>query len=444
MKIERYRADDLLQFGTAVLNRIGYPEKQAAAAAKILVEGDLRGDPAHGIAGATSLDEIILKLHDDEAQLGFKRFEIADYTIDDPKYPTIISIDANGTLGHYVVSDILPRVIKTARQFGYAKAYIRNSTHFGDCGIYSDMIAEHDLAARVTSTAPAWMKPFIALQEGKDEDSTSNRKRYAGVKKRFGTNPIAWSIPYAGGVITIDMAATQRAVSPFVETAKFNSHVMGIFQDKNGVFQIPVGNRVKRLSDIHLQAARCSTEEEVKNLVGCEPGIRLKSVEKGLLKGPEGEDINYPLAFDDVMKKNVWAAPLGGTYFGYKGFGLNMLIELDNVIGGGASGLIRVLDEVGNTTTRERVSQTVEAYAIDVAWPLDESKKRLNEAVDTTIACGNKLMFLPGQKERESKSDCLENGVPMAPDRIDYLKRVAKDKRVGIPFDLQPISTTLS
>jgi LDH2 family malate/lactate/ureidoglycolate dehydrogenase len=301
------------------------------------------------------------------------------------------------------------------------------------------MIAENDLAARVTCTAPQWMKPFVELQDPEDEDSPSNKARYDGVKKRFGTNPIAWSIPYAGGVITIDMAVTQRAVSPPVETAKFNSQALGIYRDDDGSFQIPIGDEKKSLADIHLEAARSKTREDVLKKIGRKGNIGLKSVEKGLLKGPEGEDINFPLAFDDVMKTNCWMAPLGGTYFGYKGFGLNMLIELDNVIGGGVSGLIRQLDEDGNPKTPERVSQTIEAYAIDALMPVNEAKQRLKEAVDTTIACGNKLVILPGQKERETRKDCLANGVPMTPERIEYLKRVAANEKVGLPFDLKPI-----
>ena len=439
MKTERYRAEDLIRFGADVLTKVGYPEKQAAATAKILVEGDLRGDPAHGIAGATSMEDIIMKLGDNEAELGFKRFEIAEYTLDAPKYPTVISVNANGALGHYVTLEIIPEVIKTAKQFGYAKAYIRNSTHFGDCGIYTDMIAEEDLAARVACTAPAWMKPFVELQDPENEASPLNKARYDGVKKRFGTNPIAWSIPYAGGVITLDMAVTQRAVSPAVETARFNSQLLGIFQDSQGRFQIPVKNGTRNLAEIHLDAARSKTREEALKKIGCGENIALKPVEKGLLKGPEGEDINFPLAFDDVMKTKCWVAPLGGTYFGYKGFGLNMLIEMDNVIGGGVSGLIRQLDEAGNPKTPERVSQTIEAYAIDSFTPLEEAKQRLKASVDATLACGNSLVFLPGQKERESRAHCLSNGVPLTPERVDYLRRVAAHEKVGLPFALKPI-----
>jgi len=437
---QRYGAEDLVQFGKNVLMKIGFPEKQALATAKILVEADLRGDHAHGIAGGSSLDDIIAKVFDDEGKPGFTRTQIADFTKDKQKYPTILSIDAHGTLGHYVALEIIPQLIEIANKFGYAKAYIRNSTHFGDCGIYSEMIASHDLAAKVTCTSPAYTKPFIELQDMEKEQSPGNRARYDGVGNRFGTNPIAWSIPYQGGIITIDMAATQRAVSPALEVAKYNTKALGIHLDADAVLTIPIGNQKKELSKVHLFVARSETREEALQELGCDPSIRLRSVEKGLLKGPQGENIHFPLAFDEVFKTQFWVAPLGGTHFGYKGFGLNMLIELDNVMGGGTPGLIRVLDSGGKRATLERVSQTLEAYAIDMIIPIEEAKMRLKQAVDTTVGCANRLMYLPGQKEQETRKEYLANGIPMTPERMDRLRSIAADKRVGVLKIISPLS----
>jgi len=439
MGLQRYRAEDLVRFGKMVLVKIGFSEKQAFSATKILVEADLRGDSAHGIAGGSSLDDIIAKVFDDDGKPGFSRTRISDFITDKQKYPTILSIDANGTLGHYVALEIIPQLVQIAKKYGYAKAYIRNSTHFGDCGVYSEMIASYDLAAKVTCTSPAYSKPFIELQDKDNELSPENRSRYTDVKKRFGTNPIAWSIPSANGIITMDMAATQRAVSPALEIAKYNSGVLGIREDADGVLIIPNGKQKKELSAVHLSVARSETREEALQKLGCAQSIKLRSVEKGLLKGPQGENINFPLAFDEVFKTQFWVASLGGTHFGYKGFGLNMLIELDNVIGGGEQGMIRILDSEGRRTTLERVSQTLEAYAIDAMVPLEEAKTRLEEAVDTTRKCGNHLMYLPGQKEQETRKKYLAHGIPLTPERVDRLRRVAADKRVEILFDLKEV-----
>jgi hypothetical protein len=72
MKVQRYRAEDLMQFGNEVLVRIGFSHKQAGAVARVLVEADLRADPTHGLTGGISLDEFIAKIYNDDAQLGFK------------------------------------------------------------------------------------------------------------------------------------------------------------------------------------------------------------------------------------------------------------------------------------------------------------------------------------------------------------------------------------
>lgn len=439
MAVKRYRAEDLIQFGKDVLVQAGFPEAQAQAASMVLVEADLRGDHAHGIAGGNSLPDYIAKVFDDELEFGFKRINIAEYCIDKQKYPTIISIDAHGGLGQYAALEAIPKLVATAQKYGYAKAYIRNSTHFGDCGIYSERIANQDLAAKVTCTSPAWTKPFIELSANEDLDSLANASRYQGVSKRFGTNPIAWSIPYAGGIITIDMAATQRAVSPALAVARYNSQALKIYRNKKGIFSIRCNGTEVKLADIHLAAAQSGSQKEALEKLGITDCIKLHAVEEGLLQGPEGEEIRYPLAFDDVFKSNFWVAPLGGTYFGYKGFGLNMLIELDNVVGGGIAGLIRVLDHQGKPTTPERVSQTLEAYAIDVIRPLKEAKENLGKSVATTLQCGNRLMYLPGQKEQQRRQEYLAQGIPMTEESIRLLKETASDPSVKLPFSPVPI-----
>jgi LDH2 family malate/lactate/ureidoglycolate dehydrogenase len=439
MAVKRFRAEELVQFGKDVLVQAGFPEKQAHAASMILVEADLRGDHAHGIAGGICLPDYIAKVYDDVAEVGFKRIDFADFSIDKQKYPAIISVDAHGGLGQYAALEVIPKLIETAKKYGYAKAYIRNSNHFGDCGIYSERIANQDLAAKVTCTSPPWTKPFIELRNKKNKDAPANRSRYKGVTKRFGTNPIAWSIPYQGGIITIDMAATQRAVSPALEVARYNSQTLNVKRNKDGIFSLRCCDTEVKLSDIHLSVAKSRSQKEALKKLGIKDSIKLHSVEEGLLKGPEGEEIRFPLAFDDVFKSKFWVAPLGGTYFGYKGFGLNMLIELDNVLGGGVPGLIRVLDRQGKPTTPERVSQTLEAYAIDVISPLKDAKKNLKRSVETTRQCGNRLMYLPGQKEQEQRQTYLAHGIPMTAERVRVLKKTGSDPRIKIPFSLKHI-----
>ena len=116
---------------------------------------------------------------------------------------------------------------------------------------------------------------------------------------------------------------------------------------------------------------------------------------------------------------------------------MNTLIELDNVIGGGTTGLIRELDKNESPKTPERVSQTIEAYAIDVLYPLDVAKVKLGESVKMTKDCGNDLLYLPGQKEQETKKEYLATGIPMTQDRIKKLKDISS--KAGISFKLKAI-----
>lgn len=447
MPIDKFKADDLMALGIAILTQpgIGFTSTQARATAKILVEADLRGDPDHGIVTGDKLSEIFEKIHDDPNTLGFKRIcnpsdvkktgNGDDFIRDEQKYPTILTVDARRLLGHYVALEIMPEVIQTAKKFGYAKAYIRNSTHFGNCGIYSEMIAEKDLAAKVTCTSAAWTMPFIERRD--NENGGGNR--YEGVKKRFGTNPIAWSIPYDNGIITIDMATTQRAVSPAVNAAYYNAAVLGIHMTPGTSPYIGTGEKKALLKDVHLSISRSDNNKTLQGALsklGYSEDMRLRAVETGLLKGPAGEDIHFPLAFDEVFKRHFWVAPLGGTFFGYKGFGLNMLVELDNVTGGGEPGLIRQLDEHGKPLVPEGVSQTLEAYAIDMLHPLPEAKKRLGDSVRTTRHCGNELMFLPGEKEQILRKKNLEQGIPVTREQLEKLASIAK--KTGAAFDLSP------
>ena len=115
---------------------------------------------------------------------------------------------------------------------------------------------------------------------------------------------------------------------------------------------------------------------------------------------------------------------------------MNTLIELDNVIGGGTTGLIRELDKNETPKTPERVSQTIEAYAIDVLYPLDVAKVKLGESVKMTKDCGNDLLYLPGQKEQETKKEYLATGIPMTQDRIKKLKDISS--KAEISFKLKP------
>lgn len=279
-----------------------------------------------------------------------------------PDYP-IRHIDAKGDLGHPPAMKAVSLVKELARKYGIAKVYIYNANHFGAAAIYSEIIAEDkDLAGRVTCTTPALVIP------------------YGGNKKRLGTNLVSWSIPYDKGIITIDMASTVHAVSGIVKA---------IVEDKQLPF--PVYDSQRNLT------------------------LNPKSFK------------NY----QDFLS-NGSMVPLGGLFgegqgpkadSGYKGSGLSMLIELDNVIGGGFSQYV-------SPTVHDKgrwIRQSFEAWRIDTLFPQDQAIREISRTVDDIRAYGGKNMLLPGEKETKDRKDAIINGIPYEDIQIGRLEGSATE-----------------
>jgi LDH2 family malate/lactate/ureidoglycolate dehydrogenase len=194
---------------------------------------------------------------------------------------------------------------------------------------------------------------------------------HGGDRVRLGTTPIAWGMPCGDDFIVIDMATTQRSVSPAFRAAKAQEPIPpDYFRDKDG----------------------------------------------HILEGVVSPD---RLTEGSVL-------PLGGEQFGYKGSGLNILIELDNVIGGGSPERIPSMRE----TPVCRVSQVLEAWRIDFLFPETEARQRLREAVHDIRAHGGSNMLLPGEREARRKAVAEMRGIPYQPSQWETLRSIAK--RTGI------------
>lgn len=379
-KMPRYNHKQLIEWGTKVLQKYGFSDTNSRLTAEVLVEADLRGIYSHGLVGGSSLDDIFEKIKGGGIVVNSEPILIKR------KYPTIAHIDANGGLGHPFSIKSANLAKDIARKHGTAKVYVFNSSHFGAAGIYSEMIAEDkDLVGIVTCTAPAWSVPFI------------ENNNYDGAKKRLGTNPIAWSIPYENGIITIDKATTQKAVSPAVIIAKENEKIIR----ERGIDP----NKIKQKRGAH---------PELKEL----PGDYLFS--------QSGEEIVYPPSYEFVEVCSV--RTLGGTNFGHGGNGLCQCVELHNIIGGAKPGYL----PTGSRTADGRVGHTFEAYKIDSLFSREETLSRLTEDIEDIKGYGGPNMLLPGQKEAECKKEFLEKGILYTEAQVRKLQKMGET--AGVPF----------
>ncbi len=272
-------------------------------------------------------------------------------------------IDAHGSLGHPTAMEAVDMVKEIARKQGYGKIYVSNANHFGIGAVYTEKIC----AEKDLSGRVTCTTPSVV-------------KPYGGRKKRLGTNVIAWSVPYIEGFVTIDMATTIHAVS----------------------------------------------------------GVLRAFVEGSLLPfpvyDPEGRKTSDPKAFEgfvDFLKRGSMI-PLGGmgergADAGYKGTGLAMLVELDNVIGAGASSSV---DPLGADEKR-RIRQTFEAWRIDTLFERADALAHITKTVSDIKSQQGEDMLLPGEKEAIQRENSLKQGVPYTHSQISRLERLGHGVGMG-------------
>lgn len=341
---------DLYKFSVKVIESLGVKKENAKITSKILVGADLRGISSHGVAGGTGLTEL---------------FERVKAKAINPEAKTLLklkdgwasgTIDGNGGIGPIAAHEATQLVGDLAEKYGIGRVFVNNTNHYGAACLYVEELISRGFAARSTCTSGAWMIPF------------------GGEKIRLGTNPIAWGVPGENFPIVIDMATTQRAVSPAIRASKSS-----------------------------------------------------QPIPEDYFVSEDGEPLSGVVPFSILKRSSV--RPLGGKQFGYKGSGLGMLVDLDNVIGGGSTKKIPTMRE----TPLSRVSQTFEAWRIDQFYDQEESLKKIIESTRDIKKSGGKKMLLPGEREAISKLDGERNGIPYEKSQWETLEKLSKLTGIIVP-----------
>jgi len=284
---------------------------------------------------------------------------------DKTRYPEfpVRHIDAQGDLGHPMAMDAAGMAKDLARKHGYGKVYVANANHFGMGAIYAEKIC----ADKDLSARITCTTPSVV-------------RPYGGEKNRLGTNVIAWSVPYDRGFVTIDMATTIHAVSgvlrALVEGSALPFPVFG-----------PSGTKTEEIHEFD-----------------------------GLV---------------DFLKRGSMI-PLGGigegeADAGYKGTGMAMLIELDNVIGAGPSTYINPLF---NDESR-RIRQTFEAWRIDTLFEQGDALEHISKTISDIKSKQGEDMLLPGEKEWIRREKAAKHGIPYTAVQIARLEKLGKRVDLG-------------
>ncbi|HKZ41296.1 MAG TPA: Ldh family oxidoreductase, partial [Candidatus Hodarchaeales archaeon] len=214
---------------------------------------------------------------------------------------------------------------------------------------------------------------------GDDPDMLDYTKG-AGNEVRLGTNPIAVSIPYSGGVVTLDMAMTRMAVSYCLK-------------------QLKGGEKVK-IPEYIADKSYKSTLEPTK----------------------------FVESMDQLDNISGSVFPLGSTLAGYKGDIMLRFLEIDQSLGGGPTAKIPFSGEGSR-----RISHSFQAQVIDFLYTKDEAKARVRELMrDYETKYFGPSSRWPGDRADRAKAYSVKEGIPYSKGQVETLKRTANE--VGLDF----------
>lgn len=169
----------LLDLAARALRGRGVSAEHAAAAARILVTGDLLGVHTHGVDRVASYAQrVTLGGINAGARITAERVA-----------PALARIDGDNGLGPAVGMRALDEAMAIAREQGVGVALARNSNHFGAVAPYSLIAAQAGFASVIGSNASTTIAPT------------------GGREARVGNSPIAFCVPNPGGrPFLLDMA----------------------------------------------------------------------------------------------------------------------------------------------------------------------------------------------------------------------------------------------
>ncbi len=368
---EHFRVSDIQRFSVSVLVKGGYPKVSAKATVHALLEADKKGIFSHGLAGGTGLEESVK---------GIGLFSTVDPKAEPEilpqKYSAIAVINAHGAPGHITSLKAVHLLEKLAKKNGIAKVYVCEGNHFGAAGVWSEMIAaKGDLIGTVTCTTSALVKPMGDDPEGLDYT------KGAGKEVRIGTNPIAISVPYEEGIITVDMALTRMAANYCIKAYKTGE-----------MLTIP----------------EYAADKNYKSTLDPKEFIVREESGKQYLTGS--------------------IFPLGSTQAGYKGDALLRMIEVEHSVYGGPIEKLTVGEK------KQRVSLAFQAQVIDCLYTEEEARSRVRELmIDYESKYFGKATRWPGDRSKKALEYSLKQGIPYSDGQIEMFRSAAS--YVGLDFD---------
>ncbi len=181
MTTPRYRADELVRFATALLDKAGLENEKSKVVAEILVEGDLLGHNTHG------LNMLAPYLKDIEkggmTRSGSPRV-IADF-------PAAVTWDGMRLPGIWLTVRAIDLALERAKTYGTCTVVIRRSHHIACLAAYLKRVTDQGMMVMLISSGP------------ETGGVVPHGGRGTGV---YTPNPIAAAWPTEGDPVMIDVS----------------------------------------------------------------------------------------------------------------------------------------------------------------------------------------------------------------------------------------------
>jgi len=147
---------------------IGVPDMDSMICRNVLLDADRKGLDTHGV-------NRLKPVYYDRVLAG-KQKPITELEVI-REGPTTAVLDAHNGMGMVAAHDAMAKAISKAKKYGMGMTVVRNSTHFGIAGYYSEMASKQGLLGITGTNARPAIAPTF------------------GVEPMLGTNPMTFSFP---------------------------------------------------------------------------------------------------------------------------------------------------------------------------------------------------------------------------------------------------------
>jgi len=172
--------DAVRRYCTAIFEKHGFTETEAAGITDVVLTADLYGIESHGVQRMIRYHNSIVNGHVDSSAQPVVTWET----------PISAVIDGNKTMGQVTARRAMEMAIDKAKKTGFASVVVRNCNHYGIAGYYARMAAEEDLLGFSATNTEAIAIPTF------------------GKQPMLGTSPLAVCMPADPYYFWFDCATT--------------------------------------------------------------------------------------------------------------------------------------------------------------------------------------------------------------------------------------------